>query len=45
MRPRSIELFEKVYLASIVLGILSLALSWNSVAQHPALKSGMPPRQ
>ena len=31
MRPKSIELFEKVYLGSIVIGLINTALSWSQV--------------
>ena len=31
MRPQSIELFEKVYLGSIALGLVNTALSWGAL--------------
>ena len=31
MRPQSIELFEKVYLASIAIGLVNTVLSWSQV--------------
>ena len=31
MRPQSIELFEKVYLASIAVGLVNTALSWSQL--------------
>ena len=31
MRPQSIELFEKVYLGAIALGLVNTFLSWNQV--------------
>ncbi|QGN55113.1 hypothetical protein GKE62_11670 [Novosphingobium sp. Gsoil 351] len=31
MRPQSIELFEKVYLGAIVIGLINTALSWSQV--------------
>jgi hypothetical protein len=31
MRPQSIELFEKVFLGSIVVGLINTALSWSQV--------------
>jgi hypothetical protein len=42
MRPPSIVLFEKVFLASIVVGILNTVLSWSLVfkaAENPALRA------
>jgi hypothetical protein len=31
MRPRSIELFEKVYIAAIAIGLVNLVVSWNQI--------------
>ena len=31
MRPKSIELFEKVYLGAIALGLVNTFLSWSQV--------------
>jgi hypothetical protein len=41
MRPQSIVLFEKVYLAAIVLGVINTVMSWSLVTQaasDPALQ-------
>lgn len=42
MRPRSIELFERFFFASLAVSILNTVLSWNMVsraADNPALRA------
>ncbi len=46
-RPPSIILFEKVFFASIVISVITLALSWNrmvstAVAQRPGIAEAAP---
>ena len=36
MRPKSIVQFERVYIATIVLGLLNTVLSWNATADQLA---------
>ena len=42
MRPKSIVLFERVYLLSIVVSIVAIALGWNQVSAMAAAQSGLP---
>ena len=42
MRPQSIELFEKIYLGAIVIGLVNTVLSWGQVSamlENPGLQS------
>jgi cytochrome bd-type quinol oxidase subunit 2 len=40
MRPPSIRLFEKLYLLTIALGLVALALSWNSMTGLAQARAG-----
>ena len=40
MRPPSIRLFEKLYLLTIVLGLVALAFSWNSMTGFAQARAG-----
>jgi hypothetical protein len=42
MRPPSIVLFERLYLAVIVIGLVAVALSWNSISAIAAKQPGVP---
>jgi hypothetical protein len=40
MRPPSIRLFEKLYLLTIAIGLVALALSWNSITGLAQARTG-----
>lgn len=42
MRPASIVLFEKLYIAVIVIGLIAVALSWSSISAMAANQPGVP---
>ena len=41
-RPASIVLFEKLYIAVIVIGVIGVALSWNSLSAIAGAQPGVP---
>ena len=41
-RPASIVLFEKLYIAVIVIGVIGVALSWNSLSAMAGAQPGVP---
>jgi uncharacterized membrane protein len=41
-RPASIVLFEKLYIAVIVIGVIGVALSWNSLSAMAETQPGVP---
>jgi len=42
MRPPSIVLFEKLYVAVIVIGLAAVALSWSSISAMASNQPGVP---
>ena|SRR5688572_18206977 len=41
-RPASIVLFEKLYIAVIIIGVIGVALSWNSLSAMAEAQPGVP---